>query len=117
MTPSAMAALLFAICQVETGGRWSSYNGVGHGGLQITKVVLKDVNRKYKTRYEPIHCYNKAHAENIMRLYLSIYNPKDVREAASIWRKGFTGRNTRTAREYADRVVNIAEGYEYEKRW
>lgn len=109
-------AFILTLAIVETNGV-VPHNPGPHGErghLQITPILVRDVNRIYGTHYTLDDCYDKAKAEQMCRLYLSHYaTPERIgREVtnldrARIWNGGPKGWRNQSTQPYAEKFIRV----------
>ncbi len=112
-----LTSILMAICAVESGGNWQARNGDCWGGLQISSVLVEDVNRIMgKAMFTHDDAYNQMDALFMGHVYLGYYagrlgHKPTVRDYAGIWRHGLRGylRGVDLDTDYIERVNNIVE--------
>lgn len=103
------SALLAAMIAVESGG---DCRAIGDGGrsigiLQISKAVVEDVNRLYKTHYVwPNDCFDRRKSVEICVAYLTHYGrgSKSLEKHARIWVGGPRGHRMPATRDYWHKV-------------
>jgi hypothetical protein len=110
-----LAATFWAICQIESGDKWSTVTTDGsYGGAGITQTLLTHVNKYYGTGYTTRDCFSKSKSFDIFVRYGKIYGAKTPEDYARLWRKGSRKRGSRTADLYWARVKNLIESREIE---
>ena len=80
---------------LESSGNDKAYHKVtkATGCVQITQVVLDDVNETYHTHYTRKDCYNRQKSKDICYKYLKRHNALNSYEnAARTWRGGPDGK-------------------------
>ncbi len=109
--------VILAIAQVETGGDNRAHNikENARGALQITPVVIEDVNRilgRNEYTHEDAHDFSKASA--ILRIYLGHYATRErlgreprPSDFARIWNGGPNGLKKVETVDYARRFNAI----------
>ncbi len=113
----SMDKVVAAVAMVESGATWKdtgtvtgswSLGGAGEiSHWQITAAVLSDLQLTGKTRKiasDPVY------AESVFRLWYSrlLHATGSHREALAAYHRGLGGRHRRDARDYAQRVLNLA---------
>ncbi len=103
------ASLLAAMILVESGGnpRAIGDHGRSVGILQISRVVVADVNRITGTRYKwPSDCFDPQTSVKICEAYLSHYGGNDASDQrlARIWVGGPEGNRKAKTVSYWRRV-------------
>jgi len=110
-----MGMLLAAMIQVESHGNNHAVGDEGRaiGCLQITRAVLADVNRAYRTEYILRDCYDRGKSVKICRNYLTLWGRKYEDETgtsataqvlARIWNGGPRGWNKPETQAYWHKV-------------
>lgn len=102
-------ALLAAMILIESNGNPRAIGDEGRsvGILQISRVVVADVNRITGTRYKwPDDCFDPAKSVKICTAYLSHYGGKDAsdQKLARIWVGGPDGNSRASTAGYWKRV-------------
>lgn len=106
-----------ALIQVESGGDWKARNGDCWGGLQISSVMVEDINRFAGTKYKHEDAFYGPSAIHMALLYLDHYATAEnlgheatVEDMAGIWRNGLAGwKREHGNMEYVERVRNLVE--------
>lgn len=106
--------ILFSVLMmVESGGNDKAYNkeSGATGCVQITQMVLDDVNEHYGTHYTKKDCKNRSKSKEICYKYLSRHKALDSYEnAARTWRGGPYGKNRKCATGYWEKCKVILDG-------
>jgi hypothetical protein len=116
-----MKILLLALIMVESHGSNSAINGSAAGCLQITPVVVKDVNRIAGTKFTMQDRFNRQKSMEMAELYLKYYgriytkqthkNP-DEQIYARIWNGGPNGWQKNSTRDFWLKVKKEIENIE-----
>lgn len=99
--------LFTAIAKVESNMDPKSHNKSTDavGIVQIRKILVKDVNRIYGTKFSYKDRWNKDKSYKMFRLYQNKYNPRwDIERGARIWNGGPDGMKKRTTISYYKKV-------------
>jgi len=109
-----MNKLIDALIRVETGGEKNPAKAIGDNGkakgiLQIWDVVVKDVNRIYKTTYVHDDAFDPAKSRDIAKKYLTFWGKRYTKNTgkvptyevlAKIWNGGPKGYNKTDTNKY-----------------
>ena len=118
MTNGTVSLLLYALAQVESGGRADAVNGRAVGPLQVTPHVIRELDRRgvrdqYGARWVHGRCREPRYATACCLAYLRAVAPGGSAERwARTWRKGPSGWQSRTAAAYWRRVRAVMESGE-----
>lgn len=71
------------------------------GVVQITPIVVKDLNRIYKTSFKLSDRYDRFKSYRMFCLYQDNYNPSwNLERAARIWNGGPNGHKKKSTKKY-----------------
>lgn len=124
MTLQELSPLERAIVQVESGGKLDAIGDLhlsnkAYGPMQVRLPCVLDVNRVYKTKYEPEDCLNNLEISvDIFRKYTALwatkkrtgYEPTDEMRAR-IWNGGPRGWMKQSTIAYWGKVEPLLEKY------
>ncbi len=108
--------IMQAICQVETGcvwiapgkvkGKWTTGSYREVSPWQLAPAVITDL--RASVRRVRSDC---QYAEDCVLRWLCVLQQRglDLRQVAAAYHRGYTGRTKPEAKEYAERVVSLAE--------
>lgn len=98
-----------ALMAVENPRNVDSIGAAGERGpLQITPIVVRDVNRIYDTSFTVDHCWDYDTSVEIAKLYLEHYAKNaTVVEAARIWNGGPRGHRKGATVLYGQRFLRV----------
>ncbi len=100
-----------AIMMVESKGNVNARNGIYCGPLQISPVLVSEVNnilkrRNSTKRYSLNDRFNKQKSKEMFEVIQSYYNPKNnVERAIRMWQGGINYKVSRTQR-YFEKVMS-----------
>ena len=100
-----------AIMMVESRGNVNARNGIYCGPLQISPVLVSEVNnilkrRNSTKRYSLNDRFNKQKSKEMFEIIQSYYNPKNnVERAIRMWQGGINYKVSRTQR-YFEKVMS-----------
>jgi hypothetical protein len=108
-----LAAIIEALCTVESGNHPNAVNGDCAGIIQMRPCIVREVNRITGSKYSQKDRLNPVKARKIALEYLEIKTTRDmsVRDVALLWKCGPTGMRTPTETDldYAERVENLTD--------
>ncbi len=105
------SAVVDAIMMVESRGNVNARNGIYCGPLQISPVLVKEVNnilkrRNSSNRYSLNDRFNKQKSKEMFVIIQSYYNPNNnVERAIRMWQGGNNYKVARTQR-YFEKVMS-----------
>jgi hypothetical protein len=110
--------LIPVLIQVESSGndKAISDNGKAYGCLQIWDVVVKDVNRVYKTNYKHEHMFYRNNACEVCFLYLTFWGKRyeintgkvaTMEVLSKIWNGGPSGYKKKATEKYWTKVKRL----------
>lgn len=110
-----LAVVIEALCLVESNGNPKAVNGECLGILQITPIMIADLNRiAGREKWKKADCFSAAKSKVMALEYLIHYSEDwmDVPSLALLWKKGPTGMmrgRSKADKSYAERVNNLAQ--------
>ena len=105
-------SVMDAIIQVESGGNSRAKSGQSVGAMQITPVLVREVNRilksrKSKKRYRLSDRLSVIKSKEMFKILQSFYNPlNNIEKAIRSWNGGMNFSTKRTQRYY-ERVMSF----------
>jgi hypothetical protein len=110
--------LIPALIKIESGGDLNAIgdNGKAFGQLQIWEIVIKDVNRVYKTNYKHKDAFYYYNSIEICVLYLNFWgknykrktgNDPSLEVLSKIWNGGPFGYKKKSTNKYWIKVKNL----------